>query len=238
MLPFLSFKAKLAHSLDTNVEKELKESVYYRKQITLEVIAPQCENKKCNRTDYELYKLVKMPNHKADKADKINVESPKETSSQPQQPISEPMASQQPTSSLYYKLSYVKSLAHFYIHTNESLKHLAEIEEELAMEYETKKELEKVSTLVTGKVYGYNAVEEGKFYRIRIMESGEAFFLDYGNVCRVDNDNVFELSEWIERMAPEAICCKLSGFEDRQTLTELTNNGYIYFLISPDININ
>lgn len=211
--------AILVHEADQTTQKQLNESRFYGERVTLTVVGEPSEQVKSapsmkerrSAANYEsrLSKLVKMPGYIENEKTKLNVKG--ETNETP----------------LYYKLSYVKSLTHFYIHSSETMKQLRRIEDELETEWGRKTtDRVVVSDLQKGQVYGYFVRDENKYYRVRWVDSNdEAFFIDFGYMRSVNKATMFEISDWLAQITPEARCCRLSGFKDREMFTELTNVG-------------
>ena len=210
-LPLMLITAKLTHEVDESTQKQLNQSRFYGEPITLTVLGAQNDQKALSSHERRLYKLVQMPWHQGDKTEDKKDENSAET---------EP---------LYYKLCYVKSLTHFYIHTSETMKRLREIEEELEAEHARSKKRPSNTVLVlkNGHVYGNYSSDEKKYYRVRMTDTDEMFFIDYGFMkSSIDKQqHLFEISDWLVQMAPEARCCRLSGFQERETFGELTNTG-------------
>ena len=140
----------------------------------------------------------------------------------------------------FFIMSHVKSLSSFYLHSSEALKNIALIEEQIQMELlnnrAVNKQNKKDPKLLS--IYGVFNEKENKYYRVRLMsrvlmslkpsfksvQTGvsnedifQAFYLDYGFTDQVRAKNLIHLSEFIQQTAPQAICCKLHGFQTNKT---------------------
>lgn len=229
-LPFMLVRAKLVHDVDEATRKQLNQSRFYGEPISLTVLGDSQLDPASTTTttrngvsaaktllmsqhERKLYKLVQMSWRQqvtivvdgSGEGAEVGAGAGNVAASATTTTITVKTPSS-PTP-LYYKLSYVKSLNHFYIHTSESMKRLKEMEDEMRVEYENGRAVRGKSTnggvvsssssssVEKGRVYGYYLDAEDKFYRVRLlqMDSGEAFFLDYGFMRNIQMANLFEV---------------------------------------------
>ena len=124
----------------------------------------------------------------------------------------------------YYTLIHAKSVHLFYLHTSDCTKELEVIESEIQSEFETSSEND-VQQPNLNAIYGYYSSKQNKYYRVRVIKPiernnekddqlFEVFYLDYGYVENVDTHDLFRVADTVQQFAPQAICCKLHGFEE------------------------
>jgi hypothetical protein len=129
----------------------------------------------------------------------------------------------------YYTLSHFESVNLFYIHRSDCNIELELIESEIESEFEDST-MTNVKNPQVNAVYGYFADEKNQYFRVSVISemekkegkdaTCEVFCMDYGNKCLAKVECLFPLSEEIKQYAPQAICCKLNGFQAERIITD------------------
>ncbi|CAF0857163.1 unnamed protein product, partial [Brachionus calyciflorus] len=194
-IPFMLIKCKVMSQVDrySSTYQQIHKSRFYGNSIKVTVL---------DTWNHEfdikgLHKIVKINNSDHDF-------SPK---------------SQSKNHSIYYMLSHVNSLNNFYIHPHDYENQLKFIQDQIEIEIEQKKSEKNPPEL--GKIYAIK--EKNDFHRILLMnsytssnpecESFQAFYIDFGHMKKVYVTEIISISETIQSIAPQAICCKLNGFD-------------------------
>ena len=137
----------------------------------------------------------------------------------------------------YYTLSHFESANLFYIHTSECIKELDIIESEIETEFENSTKTS-VKEPLLNEVYGYFSGSKDQYFRVRVISllekkeedaSCKVFYIDYGNTETVVVRCLFLLSDEIKQSAPQAICCKLNGFQFEVNEIEETQGLLCFF---------
>lgn len=188
-IPFMLVKCKVLGNVErhTPIYRLIHKSRYYGENIKLSVIDSWTHELDING----LYKIVKIHSADSDSAQ-----------AQPQR------------LSTYYTLSHVNSLLNFYIHPHDVEKQLNFIQEQIKLELGLKRlknppEMKKV----------YAVKESDKFSRVILLntyvsahtDAYQAFFIDYGYTKKISITDLIVVSETVQCIAPQAICCKLYG---------------------------
>lgn len=126
---------------------------------------------------------------------------------------------------VYFQLSDMKSLGCFYVHSSDSLKTIDFIEQQIQIEHQENnrlsKQIRKDPKLNT--IYGIYSEKQKKYYRVLLKSListttttndliFNAFYLDYGFSNQINSKDLIFLSEYVQQVAPQAVCCKLNGF--------------------------
>ena len=138
----------------------------------------------------------------------------------------------------YYTLSHFESVNYFFIHTSCCTKELAVIESEIETEFENGTELN-VENPQLNEIYGFYCGQKNQYFRVRVINFlpgdndpdelvFEVFFMDYGHKQIVYAHSLFLVPDEIKQNAPQAICCKLNGFQNEKP-QKIQENGMLFF---------
>ncbi len=153
----------------------------------------------------------------------------------------------------FYNLSHLVSLNLFYLHSSDAIKNIEMIDEliqdEVLQNRLITKQNRKAPNLQT-TVYGVfnetinGVINAGTYCRVRLLskvlvvqnsnssdafkcEKDElfvAFYLDYGKTNQVYCKDLIALSDTIQKIKPQAICCHLYGLQNLRMETFLTDS--------------
>ena len=192
-IPYMLVKCKVVGHVERNspIQRLIHKSRYYGEVIKLKVIDTWT-----HELDIKgLYKIVKI--HTTDS----------DLDTRPTQQ----------NFTTYYTLSHVNSLLNFYIHPHDADKQLKLIQEQIGLDYDRKKLFKNPPEL--GKIYAIK--ESDKYSRVKLLntyvssqtDTYQAFFIDYGYTKKISLNDLIVISQAVQCIAPQAICCRLHGWD-------------------------
>lgn len=215
----------------TSVQRLLHKSRYYGDTVKMNIIGNGTGTPQALFKQVELLVMEEDPSASPVITNSVILSKPKEENDYDQQ-----FNRDKKKRDFFYKLSHAKSLSCFYIHTSDTEKQLSFINDQIELEANGRQaKLNFKNPPKLSQIYAVYSKKDEKFYRIRLLnhyvtpqhddEVYQAFYIDYGYIERVHLNDLLQLSEQIQLIAPQAICCKLNGFQSAKSEFEDAESG-------------